>query len=42
MLLDHEAFIGLADAQVKEFVVSATKINSEHPEAGSYRPSPIL
>ncbi|MBD52396.1 MAG: adenylosuccinate lyase [Acidimicrobiaceae bacterium] len=42
VLLDHEAFIGLADAQVKEFVVSATKINSEHPEAGSYRPSPIL
>lgn len=42
VLLDHEAFVGLADAQVKEFVVSATKINSEHPEAGSYRPSPIL
>ena len=42
VLLDHEAFIGLADAQVKEFVVSATKINSEHPGAGSYRPSPIL
>ena len=42
VLLDHGAFIGLADAQVKEFVVSATKINSEHPEAGSYRPSPIL
>ena len=42
VLLDHEAFIGLADAQVKEFVVSATKINSEHPEAGSYRPAPIL
>lgn len=42
VLLDHEAFIGLADAQVKEFVASATKINSEHPGAGSYRPSPIL
>ena len=42
VLLDHEAFVGLADAQVKEFVASATKINSEHPEAGSYRPSPIL
>ena len=42
VLLDHEAFVGLADAQVKEFVVSATKINSEHPGAGSYRPSPIL
>ena len=42
VLLDHEAFVGLADAQVKEFVASATKINSEHPGAGSYRPSPIL
>lgn len=42
VLLDHEAFIGLADAQVREFVASATKINSEHPGAGSYRPSPIL
>ena len=42
VLLDHEAFIGLADAQVREFVASATKINSEHPGAGSYRPAPIL
>ena len=42
VLLDHEAFVGLADAQVREFVASATKINSEHPGAGSYRPSPIL
>ena len=42
VLLDHEAFVGLADAQVKEFVASATKINSEHPGAGSYRPAPIL
>ena len=42
VLSDHEAFIGLADAQVKEFVASATKINSEHPGAGSYRPAPIL
>ncbi len=41
-LSDHEAFIGLADSQVSNFVATATKINSEHPGAGSYRPSPIL
>ncbi|HAX04964.1 MAG TPA: adenylosuccinate lyase [Acidimicrobiaceae bacterium] len=42
VLSDHEAFIGLADSQVSEFVAAATRINSEHPGAGSYRPAPIL
>ena len=41
-LSDQGAFIGLADSQVSDFVATAATINSEHPGAGSYRPSPIL
>ena len=41
-LSDRGAFIGLADSQVADFVATAATINSEHPGAGSYRPSPIL
>ena len=41
-LSDQGAFIGLADSQVSDFVAIAATINSEHPGAGSYRPSPIL
>ena len=41
-LSDRGAFIGMADSQVSDFVASAATINSEHPGAGSYRPSPIL
>ena len=41
-LSDRGAFIGLADSQVSDFVARATTINSEHPGAESYRPSPIL
>jgi len=41
-LSDRGAFIGLADSQVSDFVATATVINSEHPGAGSYLPSPIL
>jgi adenylosuccinate lyase len=39
---DHNAFIGLADLQVADFAGAAATINSQHPEGGSYRPSPIL
>lgn len=39
---DHKAFIGLADSQVADFAGAAAIINSQHPEGGSYRPSPIL
>ncbi|MED6304041.1 MAG: adenylosuccinate lyase [Actinomycetota bacterium] len=42
MINDHDLFIGLADMQVAEFVTAAATINSQHPEAGSYRPYPIL
>ena len=42
VLSDHGAFIGLAGSQVSDFVATASKINSEYPGAGSYRPSPIL
>ena len=41
-LSDRGAFIGMADSQVSDFVASAATINSEHPGAESYRPSPIL
>ena len=41
-LSDRGAFIGLADSQVADFAATAATINSEHPGAGSYRPSPIL
>ena len=41
-LSDRGAFIGMADSQVSDFVASAVTINSEHPGAESYRPSPIL
>ncbi|HJM20365.1 MAG TPA: adenylosuccinate lyase [Acidimicrobiales bacterium] len=39
---DHNVFVGLADSQVAAFVATAATINSQHPEGGSYRPSPIL
>ena len=39
---DHNAFIGLADLQVADFAGAAATINLQHPEGGSYRPSPIL
>ena len=39
---DHKAFIGLADSQVADFAAAAAAINSQHPDGGSYRPSPIL
>lgn len=42
VLSDHDAFIGLAESQVTAFVAAASRINSGHPGAGSYRPGPIL
>ena len=42
ILGDHNNFIGLAQAQVQSFVNAAAIVNSAHPEAGSYHPSPIL
>ena len=42
ILQDPEVFIGLADAQISDFLSSVTKINSKYPGVGSYRPSPIL
>ncbi|MDP7067094.1 MAG: adenylosuccinate lyase [Acidimicrobiales bacterium] len=42
ILKDHGAFFGLADSQVQAFAQAAAEINSAHPEAGSYHPSPIL
>ena len=42
ILQDPEVFIGLADAQILDFLSSVTKINSKYPGVGSYRPSPIL
>lgn len=42
VLSDHEAFVGLAESQVTAFVAAASRINSEYPGAGSYRPAPIL
>jgi adenylosuccinate lyase len=42
ILSDHNNFIGLAEVQVQAFVSAAAIINSAHPEAGSYHPSPIL
>lgn len=39
---DRKAFIGLADSQVADFAAAAAAINSQHPDGGSYRPSPIL
>jgi len=42
ILADHNNFVGLAEVQVQAFLSAAATINSAHPAAGSYHPSPIL